>query len=168
MQSYLPWHTRMLWTRQLRITEFTSNILNKSIMTNIEVPAPRKVCFVTIGATATFDSLVRATLNPTFLEVLDEYRYTDLCIQHGGSGQTLLQEFREQDAKSKGLYGINISGFDFNKKGLGAEMMAAKGQDEMDKGVVISHAGTPVQIDYLVSIILLSTQVLARYSPPFE
>ena len=137
-------------------------------MTNIEVPAPRKVCFVTIGATASFDSLVRATLNPTFLEVLNEYRYTDLCIQHGGSGQALLQEFREQDVKSGGLYGINISGFDFKWTGLGAEMMAAKGQNEMDKGVVISHAGTSPQINYPESIILHSTQVLARYSPPFE
>ena len=136
-------------------------------MTNIEVPGPRKVCFVTIGASASFDSLVRATLNPTFLKVLNEYRYTDLCIQHGGSGQELLQEFLEQHAKSGGLYGINISGFDFNRNGLGAEMMAAKGQSEMNKGVVISHAGSSPQIDYPEFIILHSTQVLARYSPPF-
>lgn len=79
-----------------------------------------------------------------------------------------MQEFQEQDAKSGGPYGINISGFDFNRKGLGAEMMAAKGQNEMNKGVVISHAGTSPQIDYPDFIILHTTQVLAQYSTPFE
>lgn len=103
--------------------------------------ASRKVCFVTIGATASFDSLLRATLNPTFVEVLEQHGYTDLCIQHGKDGRPILQEFVNQYTKRAGTHTVNISGFDFNKQGLGAEMRAAKGQNDSDEGVVISHAG---------------------------
>ena len=36
---------------------------------------------------------------------------------------------------------LNISGFDFNKQGLEAEMSAAKAGIGRDEGIVISHAG---------------------------
>lgn len=103
--------------------------------------ASRKICFVTIGATAAFDSLIRATLSPTFLEVLKQHRYTDLCIQHGEDGRTILQESAKHYTQNGEHHGIKISGFAFNKRGLGAEMRAAKGHNNSDEGVVISHAG---------------------------
>lgn len=128
----------------------------------------RKYCFVTIGATAAFDSLIRATISSTFLEVLEQHGYTDLCIQHGKDGRAVLQDFANHCAKNGTSHNIHISGYDFNKQGLGAEMRAAKGHDNSDEGVVISHAGTcsllhctPVKSSQL-------TQALARYSMPFE
>ncbi len=109
----------------------------------VQTPRPQKVCFVTVGATASFDSLVKATLNPQFLESLKTHDYTDLRLQHGKDGEKVLEEFR----RSKGTMGdaaqdLSISGFDFNKQGLGSEMRAAKGEGNDVEGVVISHAGT--------------------------
>ena len=96
----------------------------------------QKLCFVTIGATATFDSLIRAALDPAFLRVLKENEYTDLRLQYGKDGASILKEFKAtivRDGKTQPA--LNVTGFDFNKHGLSSEMRAAK------DGVVISHAG---------------------------
>ncbi len=130
--------------------------------------ASRKVCFVTIGATASFDSLIRATLSSTFLEVLKQYAYTNLCIQHGKDGRTILQELVEQYSKKTIPHTISISGFDFNMQGLGAEMRAAKGQNHSDEGVVISHAGTRLLSPCSLSSLSHLAKVPARYSPLSE
>ena len=104
---------------------------------------PRKVCFVTVGATASFDSLIAATLSPPFLEALNTYHYTELQLQHGKGGQTILENFKgDSDSSSEGLHDLLVSGFDFNRQGLGSQMRAAKGEDNGVEGVVISHAGT--------------------------
>lgn len=103
---------------------------------------PRKVCFVTIGATAGFDSLIRATLHPTFLTALSDHGYEDLRLQHGKDGRIILEEFEKSQAMRSGTAPkISVSGFDFNKQGLGAEMRAAKATTGSLEGVVISHAG---------------------------
>lgn len=104
---------------------------------------PEKVCFVTVGATASFDSLVQAVLSPHFLEALKTYDYTDLRLQYGRDGQRLLEEFwRMKYTMSESVQELSISGFDFNKQGLGSEIRAAKGEGGGVEGVVISHAGT--------------------------
>ena len=106
-------------------------------------PKPQKVCFVTVGATASFDSLVKATLSPQFLEALKTHDYTELRLQHGKDGQKVLEEFgRSKGTMGEGVQDLSISGFDFNKRGLGSEMRAAKGEGNCMEGVVISHAGT--------------------------
>lgn len=107
------------------------------------VKSAKKVCFVTIGATASFNALLEAVLTPTFLETLEAFGYTDLLLQHGKEGSSILENLKESEeynpvARSE----INISGFDFNKQGLGQEMRAAKGENGDSEGVVISHAGT--------------------------
>jgi len=105
-------------------------------------PLCKKLCFITIGATASFDSLIAAALNPQFLKALRAAGYTDLLLQHGKEGGKIFEDFivgHRHD--SPGRYGLNINGFDFNKKGLGWEMKAAKGDDGATEGVVISHAG---------------------------
>ena len=103
---------------------------------------PQKVCFVTVGATASFDSLIKAALSPPFLDALKTHEYTDLRLQHGKNGQTVLEEFRRiNNATDEGVQDLGISGFDFNKQGLGSEMRAAKGQGNRVEGVVVSHAG---------------------------
>ena len=105
-------------------------------------PKPPKLCFVTIGATAAFDSLIKAALSPEFLQRLQASGYTDLLLQYGKDGSIILEEFRSRyGSRSEEEFGIKVTGFDFNKKGLGAEMRAAKGEGDRLEGVVISHAG---------------------------
>ena len=102
----------------------------------------RRVCFVTIGATAKFDSLIKAVLNRSFLEALQNMAYTDLVIQHGTEGAKIFREFVDANPNgSEGQFGLQISGFDFKRQGLDAEMKFAKGDDTNSTGVVFSHAG---------------------------
>ncbi|MCJ1475184.1 N-acetylglucosaminyldiphosphodolichol N-acetylglucosaminyltransferase catalytic subunit alg13 [Lambiella insularis] len=109
-----------------------------------------KLCFVTIGATASFDALIAAALSLPFLEALKAAGYTELLLQHGVEGGKVLQAFKSATSSSKeNILGLRISGFDFNKKGLVAEMKAAKGQDGGLEGVVISHAGSGSILDAL-------------------
>ena len=111
-------------------------------MTVMQVKGPKKLCFVTIGATASFDSLIKATLSQGFLEALHALGYTDLLLQHGAQGALILQDYRMSlEYAASNDHGLNINGFDFNKQGLGEEMRAAKGDTDSVEGVVISHAG---------------------------
>lgn len=112
-------------------------------------PKLQKICFVTVGATASFDSLIKATLSPPFLEALKTHNYTDVRLQYGKDGQRLLEEFKRSNvATLEGLEYLNISGFDFNKQGLGSEIRAAKGEGNRVEGVVVSHAGTSPPLPY--------------------
>ena len=118
------------------------------------LPLPKKLCFVTIGATASFDSLISATLHPSFLRALEAANYTDLLLQHGREGGKLLKKIKDQiDINNEKRSNIRVNGFDFNKNGLVGEMRAAKGgrEDGAVEGVVISHAGTLFSI-YLFRI----------------
>ena len=110
-----------------------------------EKQRPHKVCFVTVGATANFDALITATLSPPFLESLKTYDYTHLRLQHGKDGHTLLEEFHSANSATQDL---KVSGFDFNKQGLGSEMRAAKCEDNRLEGVVVSHAGNALPLPY--------------------
>ena len=106
---------------------------------------PSKLCFVTIGATAGFDALITATLNPLFLEALEKANYTDLLLQYGKEGKKVLETLNTEILESERRFGVRVNGFAFNKKGLISEMRAAKGQgDGGAEGIVISHAGTIV------------------------
>lgn len=104
-----------------------------------------KVCFVTIGATASFDKLLEAVLKKAFLEALHHADYTDVIIQYGKEGgKAIYDRFNatERDYVERYL-GIEVTGFDFNTKGLGQEMRRAKGdaQTGSREGLVVSHAG---------------------------
>ena len=107
-----------------------------------EISNTRKLCFVTIGATATFDSLIEAVLSQPVLQALQDLGYTELLLQYGINGEKILEGFYN-NSNSSGEYkkNIKISGFAFNKSGLGEEMKAAKGREDDTEGVVISHAG---------------------------
>ncbi|OAP65594.1 hypothetical protein AYL99_01566 [Fonsecaea erecta] len=109
-----------------------------------------KRCFVTIGATAPFNSLVRAVLEPTFIQPLREAGYTQLRIQYGDhEGETIFQR-RCEALRDVGLdKGIEITGFGFNREGLRGEMLAVKGGSPQDEGMVISHAGSGSVLDAL-------------------
>lgn len=130
---------------------------------------PIKRCFITVGATASFTSLIRNALSTSFLETLHKHNYTHLRIQYGKDGQKVFEDYAwvlPDDLKQR--LSIDISGFDFRKDGLKEEMLAAKrgltvrgdnpikktGNNEEDaetkeikagvEGCVISHAGKSV------------------------
>src|SRR5689334_2392544 len=90
-------------------------------------PRPTKLCFVTVGATASFNALVQEILSVPFLEALRASQYTDLMIQYGQQGEALFREFQEtHGAAVQQQYGLYVTGFDFNLNGLKQEMMAVK------------------------------------------
>ncbi len=102
-----------------------------------------KHCFVTVGATASFHELVKAVLAPPFLKALQAHSYTDLVIQYGLDGK---QTYASAVAAA-GSTGVNITGFELDKAGLGRYMRQAKGSGkEAQEGVVISHAGKTYHI----------------------
>ncbi|KAL2216247.1 family 28 putative glycosyltransferase [Thermoascus aurantiacus ATCC 26904] len=106
---------------------------------------PKKLCFVTIGATASFDMLVRHVLDESFLKALKEHAYTHLLVQYGEEGRSIFEEFLSTHPPgSEGRYGLEIDGFDYKKMGLGEELRLTKGQlaEGRTEGVVISHAGS--------------------------
>jgi beta-1,4-N-acetylglucosaminyltransferase len=117
---------------------------------------PRKRCFVTIGATAPFDDLLRALFRPSFLQALHDAQYTELRVQYGREGQAVYEECTKDlmNIAKKGL-GIEISGFSFNTDGLAEEMLSAKAhpkfqeKGEAVEGAVISHAGSGSILDAL-------------------
>ena len=100
----------------------------------------RKLCFVTIGATANFDSLVDACLTLDFLQALQNARYTHLLVQYGKEYREKFIARKAEIWRSCGSM-IDISGYDFKSSGILSDMRAAKGHYGGVEGAVISHAG---------------------------
>ena len=109
-------------------------------MSSEGVKRPKKSCFVTIGATASFDSLIRSCFNTKFLETLSKTGYTDLLLQYGKNGKSMFEELSRHEDDLKAV-GLQCKGFGLKPEGLGEEMRAAKGGVDSTGGVVISHAG---------------------------
>jgi beta-1,4-N-acetylglucosaminyltransferase len=101
-----------------------------------------KRCFVTIGATAPFNSLIQAVLQHDFISALHDAGYSELRIQYGNQeGESIFQSrVKELDMASDG-HKLEITGFGFNKYGLRDEISAVKGLTGEDQGTIISHAG---------------------------
>ncbi|KAJ9603522.1 N-acetylglucosaminyldiphosphodolichol N-acetylglucosaminyltransferase catalytic subunit alg13 [Cladophialophora chaetospira] len=109
-----------------------------------------KRCFVTVGATAPFNSLVRAVLQPHFIKALHRAGYTQLRIQYGDqSGENTFRESIRILNEDKTDENVEITGFDFRKEGLREEMRAVKGSTLESEGIVISHAGSGSILDAL-------------------
>ena len=97
----------------------------------------KRVAFVTVGATAPFEELIKAVLEPEFLQALQGKEYTALVCQTGTS-INIFDELKPKD----GEFGLKYVGFQFNKKGLGDEMRQVKArEDNSMEGVVITAAG---------------------------
>ncbi|KIV96527.1 hypothetical protein PV10_00379 [Exophiala mesophila] len=112
--------------------------------------ASGKRCFVTIGATASFNSLIRAVLAPDFIAALKKAEYTELRVQYGNEeGGTIFRSGVDDLNNTSGSQDFNVTGFGFNSTGLGSEMLAAKGRTTDDEGLVISHAGSGSILDAL-------------------
>lgn len=101
-----------------------------------------KRCFVTIGATAPFNSLIQTVLQPDFIGALHDAGYVELRVQYGNhEGESIFQSrMKELDMASDDRK-LAITGFGFNKYGLRDEISAVKGLAEEDQGAIISHAG---------------------------
>lgn len=111
---------------------------------------PVKRCFVTVGATAPFNSLIQAALQPGFIMALRHAGYTQLRIQYGDqSGEDVFRRqisiLNDQSADE----GVEITSFGFKQEGLREEMRVVKGSRPQDEGLVISHAGSGSILDAL-------------------
>jgi beta-1,4-N-acetylglucosaminyltransferase len=108
---------------------------------DLAIKVLRRECFVTIGATASFGDLIVACLSEDFLSTLKSLKYTTLTVQYGPDVE--LFRFHLDEARRLGWAdGLTISGFSYNKEGLGAEMRACKRLAGTSmEGVVICHAG---------------------------
>ncbi|KAJ9292874.1 hypothetical protein DTO271G3_8321 [Paecilomyces variotii] len=107
--------------------------------------SPKKLCFVTIGATADFDALLHKVLEDSFLVQLERFDYTNLLIQYGKGGRPILENFlQDHPPRSPGRHGLEINGFDFKKEGLEKIIHLIKQNDEegREEGMILSHAGT--------------------------
>jgi beta-1,4-N-acetylglucosaminyltransferase len=97
-----------------------------------------KTAFVTVGATASFNSLVEAALRPSFLRTLAQNRYTRLVIQFGKSEAAFFKNYLYNYADLN----VHVEGFDFKagdfRDAIRDEVMAADGREE---GMMIAHAG---------------------------
>lgn len=104
-----------------------------------------KRCFVTIGATAPFNSLIRAVLAHGFLAALKSHGFTELRLQHGDEGAHILHEADVSNIKQN--YDIDVTGFAFKTEGLDGEMRALQHQDVAKEGAIVSHAGSGSVLD---------------------
>jgi beta-1,4-N-acetylglucosaminyltransferase len=113
------------------------------------MPSPERVCFVTVGATATFDALIEAVLSKPFVTELLETDFTHLIVQYGKDNLPLFDRLRLQipaDIRSK----LKICGFDFKTEGLTDDMIRTRKMFDRrnttvlkrEEGLVVSHAGT--------------------------
>ncbi|KAF2096564.1 hypothetical protein NA57DRAFT_78169 [Rhizodiscina lignyota] len=103
-----------------------------------------KVCFVTIGATAAFDTLIRACFKPDFLKELSKQGYECLQVQYGRDGKILFDQLVAQVPNKEEL-GLLFDGFDFDADGLTDYFVHARESE----GVVISHAGSGTILDVM-------------------
>lgn len=126
-------------------------------------PPPNRACFVTIGATASFRSLLVATTSDQFIDSLLSLGYTDLTLQCGpdleycrellaaqaqnqqlDGSQSIRQKENQEISRDNhiDIKGLKIKMFDFNKMGLGQEMRVCQAQGgKRREGVVVCHAG---------------------------
>lgn len=112
----------------------------------------RKRCFVTIGATAPFNSLIKAVLADDFINQLQQLGYNELRIQYGDHEGEAIYKKRIEDLQSRlSNDGFAITGFGFDKSGLSQEILAVKGRSPETEGTVISHAGRILPTSILVS-----------------
>ena len=128
---------------------------------------PRRECFITVGATASFLSLLDQALGNAFISALIELEYTHLTIQCGPDLAYARKIVQDQvpgagpgiDWRNNLVWkGLKLKLFDFNKLGLGAEMKGCKGLGKGEReGVVVCHAGEcscSVILDFMYQILV--------------
>ncbi|KAJ5729891.1 uncharacterized protein N7483_004399 [Penicillium malachiteum] len=116
-------------------------------------PPYMKLCVVTIGATAAFNTLISEVMDERFFAKLYQAGFTHIIVQYGKAGKPIFDEFLEKHPFGHpGLHGIGIGGFEL-KPSLHPFFMMAK--DRLDKdppqklGLVICHSGTGTILEAL-------------------
>ncbi|KIV98589.1 uncharacterized protein PV09_09623 [Verruconis gallopava] len=104
-----------------------------------------RYCFVTVGATAAFDALVRAVLDASFLQALAKQGYTNILVQFGKDGRQLFTDLAVAIGRN-GIYGLKVQGFDLTRK-LREAMRLTRAEQGRREGIVICHAGTGSVLD---------------------
>lgn len=102
-----------------------------------------KLCFVTVGATASFEKLLKAVLTSEFLETLAERQYTHLLIQYGYDGKEIFNDFLDSGTS---CHGITLGGFGF-KPSIERDMIMTTEREDQKRGLIISHAGMTFYFD---------------------
>ncbi|KAL1303795.1 hypothetical protein AAFC00_000259 [Neodothiora populina] len=116
----------------------------------------RKVCFVTVGATASFAPLIRAVVSCSFFAALIKLHYTHLIVQYGADGEAMFQDCLKAARASGDSAALQVSGIALDKRGLGEYMGLAKtGGEGGAEGVVVSHAGSGTILDALRRAVLI-------------
>jgi beta-1,4-N-acetylglucosaminyltransferase len=100
---------------------------------------PPKAIFITVGATASFDALIRAALQPGFLRTLSRTGYSELFIQYGKGGKELFDKYLAE-AQEHGPYEISVAAFEFTQNMM-QSMRVAKAENGREEGLVLCHAG---------------------------
>ncbi|KAI2795063.1 UDP-N-acetylglucosamine transferase subunit alg13 [Penicillium oxalicum] len=109
-----------------------------------------KLCFVTVGATASFHELVQAVLQDAFLAELEKHKFTRLLIQYGKGGQEVFDAYRAEYESGKVLHSIEIGGFELCSDMTRYLSMVRKDDIRFQElGMMISHAGTGSILDGL-------------------
>ncbi|KAF2840142.1 glycosyltransferase family 1 protein [Patellaria atrata CBS 101060] len=109
----------------------------------------KKLCFVTVGATASFDRLIDSVISPKVLKTLKELGYTDVTIQYGDYSKSFFESVVKANSSTISELGLTITGFDFRSYGLEDDMLDAKGEWGNAEGVVITHGGSGTVLDAL-------------------
>jgi beta-1,4-N-acetylglucosaminyltransferase len=98
-----------------------------------------KGCFVTVGATVSFDSLVAAIVSVDFLSSLANAEYTHLVVQYGKSGASKFNSCLKQVQSKLGKeLPLTVEGFDL-KLGIRDHIKAVVSGP--GGGLLIAHAG---------------------------
>ncbi|KAF2674688.1 hypothetical protein BT63DRAFT_17633 [Microthyrium microscopicum] len=134
-------------------------------------PKPQKLCFVTVGATVSFNALIQAVISPAFIQALLNESYTEVRVQYGKDGYEAFVNAVNHVRAMNGdrlPAGLAISGFDLaiTARELTKELVKtqSKGQSRA-QGACISHAGTGSLLDgmtYGVPVVLVPNPTLAN------
>ncbi|KAI5295699.1 N-acetylglucosaminyldiphosphodolichol N-acetylglucosaminyltransferase catalytic subunit alg13 [Ascosphaera acerosa] len=106
------------------------------------VTTRRKYCFVTVGATASFDAVATEMLSAPVLTVLAQLGYTHVVIQHGLCGEDVKRRLVELGGSSASA-GLIVQAYDF-KSDLEDDLLQVQENAcvGVQQGVVVSHAGS--------------------------
>ncbi|KAK4142089.1 glycosyltransferase [Dichotomopilus funicola] len=103
-------------------------------------PVPGRRCFVTIGATAGFRSLVEEVSTPAFLACLAAHEFTSLEVQCGPD--LAFFEQRVASLSDEEMCGVLVHAFDYTGD-MHAHILLCRGEaGARPAGCVISHGGT--------------------------
>ncbi|RHZ48963.1 N-acetylglucosaminyldiphosphodolichol N-acetylglucosaminyltransferase catalytic subunit ALG13 [Aspergillus thermomutatus] len=110
-----------------------------------------KVCFVTVGATASFEELVRAALDPSFVTALEKDGYSHLMVQYGKNAAIYQNFLKQYPPGRRPWHRIDVGGFAFREHGLKGELALAQADISKGRsgGLVISHAGSGTILEAL-------------------